>query len=139
MVSTLTRNYSELFFFTQKEVHEKKKRVKKNLDEQTLNNLLKKFNNKFPLAGETVEPGESEITLTARLEKILPTKPQLNNRTESAMSRIPSARSNANTFTDTRLQGNNLSITRIKFEYIKQFVLIYVLILCHNHQKEYVF
>lgn len=108
MVSTLTRNYSELFFFAQKEVHEKKKRVKKNLDEQTLNNLLKKFNNKFPLAEETVEPGESEKTLTARLEKILPTKPRLNNKTESVMSRIPSARSNANTFTDTRLQGNNL-------------------------------
>lgn len=111
MVSTLTRNCDELFFFIQKDVHEKKKRVKKNLDEQTLNNLLKKFNNKFPLMVEdSADPGDSEKSLTTRLEEILPTKPsRLNSslrKTESVMSRIPSAQSNQNSFTDVRLQGN---------------------------------
>ena len=52
MVSTLTRNNTELFFFAQKEVGEKRRRAKKDLDEQTLNNLLRKFNNKFPSVEE---------------------------------------------------------------------------------------
>ena len=99
-----------ILFFHQKEVGEKRKRVKKVLEEQVLNNLLKKFNNKFP---STQETQESTRTLTDRLGELVSTasKPRVSSAASNqgqVSNRKPSAGSSPNNFTDTRLQGFNL-------------------------------
>jgi hypothetical protein len=94
------KNRAQLFFYSQQEIKERRKRPKKILDEQTLNNLTKKFNNKFhsTIENEKEAPGR---TLTERLGELITTKSV--SSANSGYSRHPSAGPNA--YTDTRLQG----------------------------------
>lgn len=102
-MSLANKNLHDLFFFSQKEVNERRKRPKKQFDEKTLNNLLKKFNNRFPESQENYVP---EKSLSDRLGDLITNKSRQSSAvSQSSVTSRRQSTQNPNAFTDTRLQG----------------------------------
>ncbi len=115
MQTSNSKKRSDLFFYCQKETSTHRKRVKKVLDEATLSNLFKKFNNKFPTSinADNIEP---ERTLSDRLGDLITTsKSRISSTSSNRRSSVTTEKrkqstkdeppQNPNAFTDTRLQG----------------------------------
>lgn len=112
MSSLAHQKHEEAFFYNQKTLNEgRQKRKKKIIDDKTLANLLKKFNNKFPPTAQTKDGEETSRTLQDRLGELITTsKSRVNSaasHTTATSNRKPasSTNGNPNAFTDTRLQG----------------------------------
>ena len=94
------RDSNGLFFFSQNEMQDRRKRPKRVFDEQAYNNLTKKFNNKFQSTGE-----DKSRTLTERLGELVTTSNKSVSSANSYASNNRRTSMGPNAFTDTRLQG----------------------------------
>lgn len=109
----MARNEQDLFFFSQTDLRKKTHRTKKQLDEQTLNNIAKKIQSKFQISEEEQLQGLKR-SLTDRLADLY----KVNSGNASQSGGLGSATSSASgsrnsalaptppqAFTDTRLQA----------------------------------